>query len=349
MKERKGIWLKYGFYVVGLCCLAVFILVRFQKIPEAVIVDGIEDHGELYHMSYIDLFAEKIEDKRHYRKRMYDPNRDINKAEILTFGDSFFEFPLEKPFSLRLEDTLNRKVFHGNSYYIMEYLDTVNYIKDKPKVLILDVVERYFPYLFSTKHERFLDQNRVRRNDLYSKIFLEDAEKKYTAFLQKSIFSHYLYSRVNTIKFNTLGYLPSVIPKYNRDPLIVFHIESVNDEVTSVYYEWEDDEIEDMCDNILILKDRLKEKYNLELLLMPMPNPYTIYHDLIGDARYNDLLPRLYKGLEKRGVWHITLMDPFLAADEIVYHRTDTHWNKKGQDIALKLVMKELASFNTRN
>lgn len=345
MKKQKGIWLKYGFYLAGVLAFLVFVLIRLDKIPEALIVDGIEDHGELYFSSYIDLFATKIESKAHYRKRLYDPDRDINKAEILTFGDSFFEFPLEKPFSLRLADTLEKEVYHANCYYVMEYLDTSNYVRSQPKVLLLDIVERYFPWLFSTDNKVFLDQNRIRKRGLFNRIFLEDAEKKYTVFLQRSIFTHYLYSRVNTIKFNVLGHTPSVIPKFSRDPVMGFYVETVNDQVTSAYHHWEDEEIEEMCDNILDLKNSLKEKYNLELLIMPMPNPYTIYRDLIGDTRYNDLLPRLYKGFRKRNIRHIELMNKFLAADEMVYHGTDTHWNKKGQDIALRLVMKELESF----
>ena len=345
MEKKKGIWLKYFIYVSGILSFVVFVSVRFNHLPQAIVVDGIEDHGELYHITYIDLFAKKIEDKIHYRERLYDPRRDINEAEILTFGDSFFEFPLEKPFSLRLADTLNRTVYHANSYYVMEYLDTVNYVKGPPKILILDVVERYFPYLFTEKHRLFLNQNPRPANDFYSKIFLEDAERKYTVFLQKSIFTHYLYSRVNTLKFNLLGYLPSQVPKYSRDPLMGFYHETVNDGVTSAYYEWEDDDIREMCDEILALKNALKKEYNLELLLMPMSNAYTIYRNLINDSGYNNLLPRLYKGLGERNIRYIPLMDAFLAVDEMVYHGTDTHWNKKGQDIALKMVMEALDSF----
>lgn len=345
MKKQKGIWLKYGFYVTGIIGFVVFILVRFDKIPEALIVDGIENHGELYFSSYIDLFAAEIENKIHYRERLYHPDRDINKADILTFGDSFFEFPLEKPFSLRLADTLNKEVYHVNNYYVLEYLDTSRYVKGQQKVLLLDIVERYFPLLFATGHTVFLDQNRKRKNDIFSKVFLEDAEKKYTLFLQQSIFTHDIYTRVNTMKYNILGYTPSVIPKFSTDPVIGFHVETVNDHVTSAYYHWEDAEIEGMCDNILVLKDSLKEKYNLELLIMPMPNPYTIYRHLIDDPRYNDLLPRLYKGMRKRNIRHVELMGPFLEADGMVYYGTDTHWNKKGQDIALGLVMKELEAF----
>lgn len=348
MKKQKGIWLKYLIYATGLLAGIVFVLIRFDRLPEAILVDGIEDHGELYHMSYIDLFAVKIEDKSHYRERLFTPERNINEAEILAFGDSFFTFPLEKPFSLRLADTLNKEVYYANGYYALEYLDTVNYIKSEPKVLILDVVERYIPLLFSARHKKFLDQNRFQKKGFLNKIFLDDTERKYTVLLQKSIFTNYLYSRVNTIKFNLLGYLPSIIPKFSRDPLMVFHIESVNDNPTSAYFEWKDEEIEEMCDNILVLSNALKKEYNLELLLMPMPNPYTIYRDLIGDTRYNDLLPRLYKGLSERNIWHIALMDEYLAADEMVYHGTDTHWNKKGQDIALRLVLKELEAFEKR-
>ena len=75
---------------------------------------------------------------------------------------------------------------------------------------------------------------------------------------------------------------------------------------------------------------------------MPVPNKYSIYDRFYGDQKYSDFLPRLQNGLKSRGVKYIDLYHSFTTSQDTLYFGTDTHWNNKGVDIALDLLIKEM-------
>ena len=79
---------------------------------------------------------------------------------------------------------------------------------------------------------------------------------------------------------------------------------------------------------------------------MAIPSKYTVYHTLVNEDAYNDFLPRLYAGLEARGVPYIPLYDDFMQAkvEGWIYYGTDTHWTPKGLDIALEKTLDVLGS-----
>jgi hypothetical protein len=70
-----------------------------------------------------------------------------------------------------------------------------------------------------------------------------------------------------------------------------------------------------------------------------MPAKYTVYHGILNDDPYNQFLPRLYSGLEKRGVRYVNVYDAFMNSRDTLYYRTDSHWNQKGIDLAYALTV----------
>jgi hypothetical protein len=124
----------------------------------------------------------------------------------------------------------------------------------------------------------------------------------------------------------------------------LFHEEEVDNSNTSFYYQFSDDEINTICNNIADLAQQVREKYNLYMVFMPIPSRYAIYHVVLNQDSYNNFLPRIYEGLEKRGVPVIKLYDVYKNSEEILYYGTDTHWNKKGLDIALDETLKVLST-----
>ena len=46
--------------------------------------------------------------------------------------------------------------------------------------------------------------------------------------------------------------------------------------------------------------------------------------------------------LDKRGITYVDLYSEYANSSDILYHGTDTHWNPKGVDIALKLVLEKI-------
>ena len=58
-----------------------------------------------------------------------------------------------------------------------------------------------------------------------------------------------------------------------------FH-DQVNEAITSFYYQYSDDEIVKIAENIQPMSETPKEKYNLILLIMIVPAKYTIKHNV---------------------------------------------------------------------
>jgi hypothetical protein len=72
------------------------------------------------------------------------------------------------------------------------------------------------------------------------------------------------------------------------------------------------------------------------MVFMVIPSKYTINHTLLNNDPYNNFIPRIYKGLEERGVPVIQIYEEFKNSDEVLYYGTDTHWKSNGVTIALE-------------
>jgi hypothetical protein len=351
MKERT---LRIIIYLIGAVCLFIFISIRIpaltnMMLKEKVIPEYFENtkYGELYYFNYIDQFKEPDLPPGQIKYRFTPKHPDLNEADILTFGDSFFDFTRMTTFPERLGDTLNQRVYYARESVPLLYLDQHNYEDTESKVLIYESAERYIPFRFSEPHkDRLRDDNRsaIRKSlaNLRDHLFLDDSEIRLDLLLARSYLTNWIYTRISTFKFNNFRYIPSTTPVYalnQKDPWL-FYYEEVTHDSTGFYYNHTDQEIARYCDNIADLRTRLKEKYNLDMVFMGIPSKYTIYHKLLNDHKYNNFLPRLYKGLEERGVPTITVYDDYIKSKEILYYGTDTHWNKKGLDIALQNAVK---------
>jgi SGNH hydrolase-like domain, acetyltransferase AlgX len=348
--------------VVGLICLYAFLAVRFESLfnlilKEKVLPEYFENtkYGELYYYNYIKHFREK--DLPHYlpKYRHSSKHPKLADADILTYGDSYFDFSRMVTFPERLGDTLHKKVYYErffDDHRPLIYLRKEHYSKSEPKLMIYESTERYVPFRFLQKHEdNYVEP--AKRSALHNflssarkLLFVKESELKYSVLLNRSIFTTDIYSAVSTLKFDVFGYIPETTPKYclkTGSPWL-FHEEEVNNTNTSFYYHFTDDEINTICDNIADLAQKVREKFNLYMVFMPIPSRYAIYHTLINQDTYNNFLPRIYEGLDKRGVPVIKLYDIYKNSDEILYYGTDTHWNKKGLDIALDETLKVLST-----
>jgi hypothetical protein len=97
--------------------------------------------------------------------------------------------------------------------------------------------------------------------------------------------------------------------------------------------------LEDMLEFFTLLDKELKEKYGITLILVPVPNKYTIYHDYADPSSvYNNYLTIVADELERRGIICVDLYPAFMEQrEEILYWSDDTHWNGKALDIAVNL------------
>lgn len=332
-------------HLYGLAALYLFIVLRMSGEPDYLLdkellrASNNFEYGDLYFLNLIDNFkvpTPPLGDE--YYNSV--PKTEIKDAEILTFGDSFLAAGARvKNVPGRLADTLKKKVFFSQTSEPLEMLENTGFQKGEKKYLILETAERRVPSLFSGGHSKLVKTNPVLVN-LMTTVIPVNIEQRYTFLLQKSKATHYIYKELATLKFNLFGYISSVTPVYKKEPPWLFYYQDVNDKKTSFYYKFTDEEIKSICDNIENLSRQLNDKYNIEFVFMPVPNKYTIYHRLLNNDEYNNLLPRIYIELKNRNVKVCNLYDVYMNSGKELYYPTDTHWNEEGVKIAVNEVIK---------
>ena len=356
--------LKYLIYIFGAISLYAFIAVRFEPLFNGVlkedVVEGYWDktkYGELYYFNMIRYFREEGLPPAERKFEHSEKQASVDECEILVFGDSFFEFSRHKQFPEKLADDFSRKVHYVNNDFPLEYLAENGYQDTTPKLVLFERVERYIPVAFEEQHNRTDSQVEEVTNAFQpikyakDKLFYESSEELYDAMLKRSYLSTGLYSFFVTLKFDLFGNMSGMTPAYLKDGSNswLFYHDQVNETRTSFYYQFTDAQMDSICDHMADLAGKLLEEYNMHLLFLPLPAKYTMYHDLINNDPYNEFLPRLFKGLDQRGVKYINVFDDFQESDTLLYYRTDSHWNQKGIDIAYRETLRFINSDSTLN
>ena len=354
--------LKTLIYIAGIVCLYGFLAIRFEPLfntilKEKVIPEYWENtrYGELYYFNFIKHFREKDLPPHGPKYRFTEKHPSLEKADIYLFGDSFFDFTRLKTFPEKLGDTLGQRTYYARFDRPLEYLAEKRFENSQEKIILYESAERYIPTRFTEPHPIVLPQDprtgvRKMAADIRDKIFLEDTEVLYSTLLMRSYFTTGIYSFISTLKFDVFNYITNQTPRYylEGDRPWLFYYDQLNGEPSSFYYQHSQEEIDTYCNNIADLAVKLDENYNLKMVFMAIPSKYTIYHTLLNNDPYNNFIPRLYAGLEERGIPVIPVYDDFKNSDEILYYGTDTHWNIKGINIALENAVEVLDSLNNK-
>ena len=110
--------LKWIVGIAGAVCIYAFLAVRCEPLFNFVLLEKTlpeywenTKYGELYYFNYIKHFRERGPAKVYTEIPAYRQASKIQDADILTFGDSFFDFSRMVTFPERLSDTLHRKVY----------------------------------------------------------------------------------------------------------------------------------------------------------------------------------------------------------------------------------------------
>jgi hypothetical protein len=355
MKEKN---LRIIIYVLGVICLYAILAVRIFPIMNFTLSEkmDLETHdfnkyGDLYYYNCISDFKQDFPTPvRKYR--LSDKNPAVNQADILTFGDSFFDVSFQKTLPERLSDTLHVRVY---SYMTQDptqanpfcTLNSNAYMKNSSsKYIIYETIERNVHVKFDKPYEVNCIPQEIKKTPYEQAknfLFKKNSEKLYATLLKRGYFFDGIYEFFASMRFNLFGYISPLTAKYSiaKDPWLFYEKEFGN-EPGGFSYQYTDDEIERYADNIFALGKNMKDTYNLDLVFMPIPNKYTVYHDMVDNHPYNNFLPRLYKELDKRHVQYVNLYHEFISSTDILYYGTDTHWNKKGVDRALKLTLEKM-------
>lgn len=165
--------------------------------------------------------------------------------------------------------------------------------------------------------------------------------KNYEYLWKHSFLTRDAVEKWNTLLFVLLRRMPEEVPLYRVSPPFMF----LKEEVESFHEQHSDEVISRIAVNLGKIRQALERRYNIELIVMPIPNKYTIYHKLIREDRYDLFLPRLGLALEKKGIRTINLYPRFVGETELLYFPTDTHWNAKGVAIAVEESLKVLSPY----
>ena len=356
MKEKL---LKIFIYISGITCLYAFITIRFLPLFNAVVTEKLipgywdnTKYGELYYFNYITHFKEEGMPPVIEKFQYSDYQSDINETEIFTVGDSYFDIARGTQYSKRLMEKTNKKIHYAYEDFPLSYLIRHNYSSKEPSLLILEFVERYIPFKFTTPHlmeyipEKKKSRIRQTGSEIKELIFYERSEELYDVLLKRSYLTNWLYSSMATLRFDLFRQVSRLTPAYSLDHEIpwLFYHDQVNDENTSFYYNHSDAEIENICSNIKDLETKLMDNFNIRLVFFPVPAKYTLYHWVINhnDDKYSNFLPKLYKGLEERNIPYVKIYDDFRTSNDILYYGTDSHWNLEGLEMAVEATISYL-------
>jgi len=344
---RKDKILLYSIYLMGIISLMIFIVTKSETLMD-IATAGMFSDGDLYRFAKIYSFKTNLPPQECKDDNPTDIDPDT--SSIIVIGDSFMETCRgHKRFPVQISERLAKPICSVYAGWTPEYFDPVYYCwknhldREKKRIVLLERVERYILSSYGTEQDEdtasFQDNENTSTENVWSvqkRRWFTEAEKNYEVFLTSSDYTTPLIELWNTFRFTALKQISSETPVYSLNPPFLFEAEEVSrDEVTSFYYHHTDSLIAQIADNIAVQRDTLLANYNAELVFMPVPNPYTLYHAFINNDSYDDYLPRLCAELEKRGVRTIQLYQKFREAENILYFPTDTHWNAEGAKIAV--------------
>jgi SGNH hydrolase-like domain, acetyltransferase AlgX len=331
--------------------------------------DGKFDIAGLYQES-------KLEDFKEFILRADKPlNTKLDEADIIAFGDSFVDVSLGSPsFAAELEEKVKRPVFlrvdfaefgrEPVNFNPLDFLRKTGYKKGKKKYMVLETVERFSirnakGYKDTSKSpikkgrfERIVEALswRMAAFDDWARkhlIFLNNDNYDLKYFFHENIFLYRLNYWIANIRFKVLGEVDPVIGAYSLKHKMLFYKESVEFDKRPKTEE----ELNQMVENIVYLSNELKDKYNIELIYVIVPNKNSIYNDYINRRyQYDEFIPKVNKRLIQKGVNTVDLYSAYMKQrrrddSELLYFRADEHFDPLGKSIMVNLVSERLLFF----
>lgn len=177
--------------------------------------------------------------------------------------------------------------------------------------------------------------------DKTSKIrnFIEPGNHQYFFYNNKLI--RPIYSLGKNFRFEFLNEVDMRTPVYSKKPEMLFYVDDVefNKIIASQEY------IDMMANNIKVLRDTLKEKYNIELIYYIQPTKYSIYGKYTENfTEYNNFIPMAYNSLIKHGINTFDVYTEYNMLENIgndlLYYKGDSHFTPRGKDVVVNNILR---------
>ena len=304
--------------------------------------------GDLYRLCEVDRFRESI------AVIPKTPTALLEQAEILTLGDSFFNSSLQSGlFANELAarsgyavHNLTDSNFFEPFSYPLAYLATIGYKPDRRRILILESVERSSLERTST----FASNTGSAANSLNAVAFklLKNNDVEY--FFKNNIVIHPALKWLKNLRFAWFGSIDKAIGGYSTNPDMLFYQRDLDFAMVAK----PDQVLDRAADRIDGLARTLRQRYNLELLFVIVPDKYSVYRDYLNKEKpYDRYIPRLVSRLRDRGVPAVDLYSAYLRfrrkTGRPLYFAGDTHYTATGKMILVDECIREIAEWTARD
>lgn len=306
-------------------------------------------HGELYEMCKINRFREDI------ALMKGDATGKIEDADIITIGDSFFGSALaSRKFAAELEAVSGRPVYHVentgkfNSSQVdmpLAYLESISCKRGPNRVLVLESVERYAAQRAKSCQKSWNDVHSWKSdNGYYKERILDTKDIEY--FFSNNILSGTANKFLQNVRFDLLGIVNLPVVYHSEVSDMLFYQEEVEFNRSSKGEET----IKETADNIACLARKLRDRYNISLVYVILPQKYSLYSARFGDP-YDGFIPRLVTEMRKRNVAAVDMYSVYSAQmklhpDRPLYFGSDTHYNREGKLLLVREIMREITEQN---
>jgi hypothetical protein len=339
-------------YAAGVVAAGILVVTKNEELMN-VATAGMYDDGDLYRFAKVLLFKTEIPAPLPEEAPLSAPEEDT--AAVIMIGDSFLESRRgHRPLPAMLSERLREPVVPVYAGYAVEFFDPVYYCwkvgldPERRRIIILERVERYVIPTFGTRRdtsEEVFEEMAGEQEETWWGVarrrWFTEAERNHEVFLTSSDCTAPVVEVWNTFRFLSLGQISGETPVYSLTPPFLFEKEeALPGSVTSFYYPHTDSLVEAVADVIGEMGEILRTRYNAELVFMPVPGSYTLYHGFVCADTYDEFLPRLCAAVERRGTRTIPLYRVFRDSDEVLFFPTDTHWNAKGAGLALREILR---------
>lgn len=304
--------------------------------------------GDQYRMCELDRFKEEIPVKKP------SATAPLEEADILTLGDSFFNSTLASDIfanelagkgGLKVHNLQSSTFFEPESYPL-SYLESISYQGSKRRILILETVERSVLARGDTYNAAGASSsNKI--NALAFKV-LKNSDVEY--FFKNNVIVHPLGKWLKNFRFNHLNIVDRSIGSYSERPDMLFYQRDIEFGALNKT----DSMLDSTADSIARLSNTLKQRYDIDLIYVVIPNKYTIYHGFVRNGyNYDGFLPRLYGKLTARGVKNIDAYALYSRYNKsgmpLLYFASDTHFTAYGKSLLVDACAEKIKAVRKGN
>lgn len=324
------------FVYAAIMLFAVFIVIggKFPSFGRLFVAEDASGYavGDQFRMCELDRFREEIPVTKP------SATAPLEEAEILTLGDSFFNSSLAsdlfanelgKKTGLKIHNLQSQTFFEPQSYPL-SFLESIGYQGGRRRILILESVER--SVLDRAKTYNAAGASSGNRIDALAFKVLKNSDLEY--FFKNNVVVHPLGRWLKNFRFRYFKIVDRSIGSYSEHPDMLFYQRDI--EFGAVRKT--DAMLDATADSVARLSAALKQRYDIDLIYMVIPNKYSVYHHFVPDGySYDGFIPRLSRKLSERGVKNMDVYALYSRGNKagmpLLYFSSDTHYTAYGKSL----------------